>query len=88
MPKRYPHLLFLQWLSVTLVVLFGFYLAWDYGLISILIENDKSYISSIIITIFALTTIAAGFRVVFISRELESAEDIAQLLRTNCGEMF
>lgn len=87
MPKHYPHLLLLQWLSVTLVVLFGFYLAWDYGLISILIESDKSYISSIIMTIFVLTTIAAGFRVVFISRELESAEHIVRLLRTNCGEI-
>ena len=87
MSARYPHLLLLQWLAVTLVVLFGFYLAWDYGLISVLLENDKSYISSIILTIFVLTTIAAGFRVVYLSRELERAEDIAQLLRVNCGEM-
>ncbi|MCW8962272.1 MAG: MotA/TolQ/ExbB proton channel family protein [Gammaproteobacteria bacterium] len=87
MPSRYPHLLFLQWLSIALAVLFGFYLAWDYDLISALFENDKSYISSIIIIIFFLTTVAAGFRVVFLSRELEKAAFIADTLRRHCGDI-
>jgi len=87
MPSRYPHLLFLQWLSIALVVLFGFFLAWDYGLIKALFENDKSYISSIIIAIFLLTTVAAGFRVVFLSRELEKATFIADTLRRHCGDI-
>jgi len=87
MPGRYPHLLLLQWLSIALVVLFGFYLAWDFGFIGILFENDKSYISTIILVIFSLTTIAAGFRVVYLSRELECSEAIVQVLRKNCGDM-
>jgi len=87
MPSRYPHLLLLQWLSIALAVLFGFYLAWDYGLIRALFENDKSYISSIIIGIFICTTIAAGFRVVFLSRELEKATFIADTLQRHCGDI-
>lgn len=87
MASRYPHVLLLQWLSIVLVVLFGFFLAWDYGLLAALFENDKSYISSIIITIFFLTTIGAGFRMVFLSRELEKAAMIADVLREHCGDI-
>jgi biopolymer transport protein ExbB/TolQ len=87
MTYRYPHLLFLQWLSIVLVVLFGFFLAWDYGLVTALFVNDKSYISSIIILIFFLATIGAGVRMVFISRELQKALFIAEVLRKNCGDI-
>lgn len=87
MASRYPHVLLLQWLSIVLVVLFGFFLAWDYGLLAALFENDKSYISSVIITIFFLTTVGAGFRMVFLSRELEKAVLIADTLRKHCGDM-
>ncbi len=84
---RYSYQLFLQWLAVVLAVLFGFYLAWDFGMFAALLEHDKSYISSIIIVIFIITTAAAGFRVVYLSREIDRAEYIEATLRENCGEM-
>lgn len=87
MSSRYPHLLFLQWLSIMLAVLFGFYMAWHYGLITALLESDKSYISSIIITIFLITTANAGWRAVYLSRELERAQFIADTLKRHHGNM-
>lgn len=84
---QYSYQLFLQWLAVVLAVLFGFYLAWDLGMLSMLVEYDKSYISSIIIIIFLLATTVAGFRMAFLSREINRAEYIAAMLRENSGEI-
>lgn len=84
---RHSHQLFLQWLTIILAVLFGFYLVWDLGMIAILLEGDKSYISSIIMVVFVITTIAAGFRVAFLSREIHRAEHIIMLLRESGGDM-
>ncbi len=85
--SRHSHRLFLQWLTIILVVLFGFYLAWDLGMITALLTYDKSYISSVIVAIFAVITITAGFRVAFLSREINRAEHIAILLYESGGDM-
>jgi len=87
MNGRYPYQLFLQWLSIVLVVVFGGFLTWQYGYLAILFENDKSYISSVIMVIFLLTTVAAGFRVIFLARELEHAVSINEVLRNHGGAM-
>ncbi len=84
---RHSHQFFLQWLIIALAVLFGFYLAWDLGMIATLLEYDKSYISSIIAAIFIITTVAAGFRVAFLSREIDRAQNIVIVLRDSCGDM-
>ena len=84
---RHSHRFFLQWLAIVLAVLFGFYLAWDLGMIATLLEYDKSYISSVIVVIFAVTTVAAGFRVAFLSAEIDKAERIAAMLRDSRGDM-
>ena len=87
MSVRYHYQLFLQWLSVVLVVIFGIFLSWQYGFLTALFENDKSYISSIILVIFALTTVLAGFRTVFLSRELDRALNITDLMVKNQGQL-
>ena len=84
---RHSHQIFLQWLAIILAVLFGFYVVWDLGMIAILLEYDKSYISSIIAIIFMMTTVAAGLRVAFLSREIDRAEDIVTMLRDSHGDM-
>ena len=87
MNSRYPYQLFLQWLSILLVVVFGGFLTWQYGYLEVLFENDKSYISSVIMVIFLMTTIAAGFRVIYLSRELDHAMSINDVLRNHGGVM-
>jgi biopolymer transport protein ExbB/TolQ len=84
---RYHYLFFLQWLSIVLVVVFGIFLSWQYGFLAALFENDKSYISSIILVIFFLTTITAGFRTIFLSRELDRAQSITEVLLKNRGKL-
>lgn len=88
MHPRYPYQLFLQWLSILLVVCFGLFISWQYGLLTALLENDSSYISSIILGIFLLTTISAGFRVVFLSRELDRALRIIEVIQANGGNIL
>jgi len=85
MPVRYNHQLFLQWLSILLVVVFGIFLSWQYGFLASLFENDKSYISSIILFIFILSTISAGFRTLFLSRELDRALTIVDVIKQHGG---
>lgn len=87
MSIRYPHRFFLQWLAVVSAVLFGFYLAWDLGAVAALLEYDKSRISPLIIAIFFVTTVGAGFRVVYLSREIDRAEYILGGLRRHRGQL-
>ena len=47
---RFPadHLPLLRWLMFTGVTVFGFVLAWHYGLFHLMLASDKTYISAII----------------------------------------
>lgn len=85
MQNRYPYVLFLQWLSVALATLFVFFVCWDLGLVRLLIDSDKSYISSLIMLIFMAMTIAAGVRAFRLSRELQYASRITSLLDNRQG---
>ena len=87
MSDKYPYILLLQWITIVLAVLFGLFLAWNYAFIQTLLDNDISYISSVIIAIFFITTVVAGFRVVYLSRELGNAAFITSTLQQHCGEL-
>ena len=60
---------FHQWLVFSGLLLFGFYLLWETGLINKLLESDRSYLSSLILLGFGLATLHAGWRAYALGRE-------------------
>ena len=79
---QHSYTLFLQWLTLALLSLFGLYLAWDLGLIAILLQYDTSYVSSIILVVFLITSMVIGFRAMWLSREIDYALHIIALLHS------
>ena len=63
----------LKWMIFTGVVLFCFWMAWRFGLVQLMLESDKSYISFAVIIIYALTSIHCLFQVIVMSREIGRA---------------
>ena len=51
------HIVFLQALVLLGVILFGFFLAFDQGFISLTLESDRSYLSYVILTVYFLATV-------------------------------
>ena len=69
------HLPLLRWLIFSGVCLFGFVLAWHFGLFRLMLASDKTYISLVIVILYLLSTLyvtmaAAGLAVEFIFRAL------------------
>jgi len=74
------HRLLLQWLILLGVLAFAFVVLWDQGLIAIVLAYDRSRISLGIMAIFVLATAHAAYRVFRLSRELDAALAIAEIL--------
>ena len=55
--------IFLKWLFGLILIICIFYLLFYYGFISELFENDISFISPVILFIFAVSTIFVGYQV-------------------------
>jgi len=51
---------FYGWLLITGAIIFGAYLAWDFGLFTKLVTQDITYLSSVILALFSLITIYLG----------------------------
>ena len=49
------HLPLLRWLIFTGVTVFAFVLAWHFGLVSMMIRGDKTYISMVIAVLYVLS---------------------------------
>lgn len=74
------HRLLLQWLILLGVLVLTSVVLWDQGLIAIVLAYDRSRISLGIMIIFVLATGHAAYRVFCLSRELDAALAIADLL--------
>ena len=74
------HLPLLRWLMFTGVCVFGFILIWYYGLFRLMLASDKTYISSIIVILYAATCIHCFVRTVAISRESDRAHRVLSLV--------
>jgi hypothetical protein len=74
------HLPLLRWLIFTGVSAFGFVLLWYYGLFRLMLVSDKTYISSIIVCLYAATCIHCFVRTVVISRESDRAHRVLSLV--------
>ena len=56
MPSRIDTSLIYRALILTGLVLFGFYLAADRGLVALALDSDRSYISWVILVVYALAS--------------------------------
>lgn len=70
------HSSFNRWLIVFGIIIFGFYIAYDSGLISQLLNTDKSYLSSVIIIIFFIASLHIGWRANYLGEETQIAIDM------------
>jgi hypothetical protein len=80
--REFPndHLPLLRWLMFTGVCAFGFVLIWYYGLFHLMLVSDKTYISSIIVVLYAATCVHCFVRTVAISRESDRAHRVLSLV--------
>src|SRR5258708_33450796 len=72
---EYPadHVPLLRWLIFTGVSAFAFVMAWHFGLVRMMINGDKTYISIIITVLYVLSSFHCLLRTTAISRELDRA---------------
>jgi hypothetical protein len=74
------HLPLLRWLIFTGVCVFAFVLAWHFGLVRMMINGDKTYISIIIGVLYVLSSLHCLSRTAAISRELDRAHRVLALV--------
>jgi MotA/TolQ/ExbB proton channel family protein len=74
------HLPLLRWMVFTGVTVFGFALAWHFGLIHLMLASDKTYISAIIGVLYIATCAHCFVRTAVISRELDAAQRVSALV--------
>jgi len=75
------HHLFLKWLIVTCVSLFGFAAAWSLGMPQRVYASDVSYLSVVITFLYFAFTGHCAVRTYYISRELVNAASVSKMLR-------
>lgn len=69
---------FYGWLLMTGAILFGAYLAWDFGLFEKLITQDVTYLSSIILVIFSFVIAYLGFASWQLSNQIAYTQNYKQ----------
>src|SRR4249920_514067 len=69
-PSDYVPLL--RWLIFTGVTLFGFALAWHFGLIRLMLASDTTHISAIICALYIMVSMHCLAQTIVVSRELNS----------------
>src|SRR5579883_412427 len=74
------HLPLLRWLIFTGVSLFAFVIAWHFGLVRMMVNGDKTYISVVIGILYALSSLHCLVRTTAITRELDRAHRVLALV--------
>jgi MotA/TolQ/ExbB proton channel family len=74
------HLPLLRWLIFTGVSVFAFVMAWHFGLVRMMVNGDKTYISIIIGVLYVLSSLHCLVRTTAISRELDRAHRVLALV--------
>ena len=69
-PSDYVPLL--RWMIFTGVTLFGFVLAWHFGLIRLMLASDPTHISAVICALYLIVSLHCLTQTVVVSRELNS----------------
>lgn len=68
----------LKWMILTGVALFGLIATWHFGLLQLMLESDKSFISLTILIIYALTSIHCAYHTFEISRQINGAHRVEE----------
>jgi hypothetical protein len=80
--SEYPtdHLPLLRWLIFTGICVFAFVLAWHFGLVRMMVNGDKTYISIIIAALYVASSLHCLLRTSTISRELDRAHRVLAMV--------
>jgi hypothetical protein len=70
----------LRWLILMSLTAFGMAMLWQLKIIQVMLETDKTHISSLILGLFALTSLHCLVQLWHISRELVAARSIQSML--------
>ncbi|MGK0269651.1 MAG: flagellar motor component MotA [Cocleimonas sp.] len=70
---------FYGWLLITGAIIFGAYLAWDFGLFKKLLTQDITYLSSIILILFSLVTAYLGLAAWKLSKQIDHTHHYKQI---------
>jgi hypothetical protein len=74
------HMPLLRWLIFTGICAFAFVLAWHYGLVRMMVNGDRTYISIIISVLYVAASLHCLLRTSTISRELDRANRVAAMV--------
>lgn len=66
-----PWLIVIYWLWLVGLIMAGFYIGWDSGVIPAMIASDRTWLSLLILVVFGMTTLHCGWRSVWLAREAE-----------------
>ncbi len=75
------HQLFLKWLILAVLVVFGVSAAFYFGLIQTIVSNDISMISVLIMALFSVMFVYLGFQTSQLSKELNLAYRVRDIIR-------
>ena len=78
MPNRIDTSLIYRALILTGLVLFGFYLAADRGLVALALDSDRSYISWVILVVYALASCHWLWSSLQLTRERQRFSDLEE----------
>lgn len=82
--KKTEHHLFLSWILLSGLIVFGLYAAWNEGILSLLYGSDKSKISLAISFLYILVTIHCAIRAWYVSRQVNLAHSVSEsIINTN-----
>ena len=71
----------LRWLILMCLTTFGLVALWHLGLIRVMLDTDRTHVSTLILGLFALTTLHCLAQTLFVSRELAAVRAFEDALR-------
>jgi hypothetical protein len=77
----------LRWLIVMSLTGFGLVVLWRFGLIQVMFDTDRTHISSLILVLFALTTLHCLAQTWVVSRELAATRTFQEALGRERGRL-
>jgi MotA/TolQ/ExbB proton channel family len=75
----------LRWLILMSLTVFGVAVLWHLGLIRLMLETDRTHVSSLILVLFVLTTLHCLTQTWVVSRELMAVRGFQDVLRGERG---
>lgn len=79
--QEQEHYLFLIWLLITGLIVFGFVVCWDQGLILALVSGDQSRICLVIALLYVIGSVHVAGRLLYLSSELNASFFATSLIK-------